>query len=383
MCKLNNKLNIPELNEVMELNMVKNNVLFVTRPIISPWNEGSKKFSYDLANNFTDINTHILSVRNSNLQVKDNVIIHSIYTSSKLSFIQKVKLVRYLILNKDAIDIYHFMFRPSSVTSWVSKLVSKLKKVTTILTIPNMFTNAPIEKNLFGDYIITISNHSNKKLHKKGFSNVKRIRPGVDLSEFKPKITTSITKKFTIFYGGDLFYIDFDNLIRLVNCVRKKENNFKIIISARQIGKSEKELYQKLQKKIYHENLAQYVELRGFIPNIQTFLNEIDVHIFPVRWIAAKYELPLILIETMACGKPIIVPNIKPLDELIVNKNGYLISPGDVLAMGDSLIELIHNEKKRSEMGKKGRELVEKEYNIRKIAKEYEDLYMEISNERR
>jgi len=54
------------------------------------------------------------------------------------------------------------------------------------------------------------------------------------------------------------------------------------------------------------------------------------------------------------------------------------IRPGDSEALLKGIIKLIKDRNLKNKMGKKGRILVEKRYNIKSIAKEYKKIYEEL-----
>ena len=81
----------------------------------------------------------------------------------------------------------------------------------------------------------------------------------------------------------------------------------------------------------------------------------------------------------MACGVPVIATRVGGIPELIKDgKTGLLVPPGDPKALADAIIYLLDNEKERRKLGKNGRELVEKNHSIDKMAKKYLDIYKEV-----
>ena len=56
---------------------------------------------------------------------------------------------------------------------------------------------------------------------------------------------------------------------------------------------------------------------------------------------------------------------------MVENETGYLINKGDYKEWIKKIEILLNDEKKSKEMGEKGREFIEKEFNWNKIAKEF------------
>lgn len=84
--------------------------------------------------------------------------------------------------------------------------------------------------------------------------------------------------------------------------------------------------------------------------------------------------IPVTAMEAMACGLPVIAPNIMGIPELVIDREtGFLFPVGDLDIATDALIRLIEDPSLRFQMGKRGREKVIREFNIehttRKLAK--------------
>lgn len=80
-------------------------------------------------------------------------------------------------------------------------------------------------------------------------------------------------------------------------------------------------------------------ELPGIRP-IKEILAETDIFVLPSLW----EGLPLVLVEAMAAGRPIIATRVSGSREMIQDGiNGFLVEPKDVDALATKLIELIKN----------------------------------------
>ena len=87
--------------------------------------------------------------------------------------------------------------------------------------------------------------------------------------------------------------------------------------------------------------------------NIKELINISDIIVYPTLDMNEKQEIPMILLESLAMEKPIIITDIPPLNEILKSNCGIKI-------------------------GKNGRKMVVKYFNIIKIAREYEKFYSSI-----
>jgi glycosyltransferase involved in cell wall biosynthesis len=96
--------------------------------------------------------------------------------------------------------------------------------------------------------------------------------------------------------------------------------------------------------------------------------NRSDVFALPARTVLNGREpkgegFGIVFLEAMAFGKPVIGPNIGAPAEFIRNgENGLMVDPDSVTSVAEALIALLTNPEKGREMGKAGREWVQRSY---------------------
>jgi len=93
-------------------------------------------------------------------------------------------------------------------------------------------------------------------------------------------------------------------------------------------------------------------------PEILSLISKSDVVVVPHQW--PKEFGPVILIEALAMGKPVITSRIGGTDEFVVDgENGFLIKDyKNAYAFAEKIIYLLSDTEKAKEMGDKGKEKV-------------------------
>jgi glycosyltransferase involved in cell wall biosynthesis len=87
-----------------------------------------------------------------------------------------------------------------------------------------------------------------------------------------------------------------------------------------------------------------------------------------------------VLIEAMACGKPIVASRCGAIPEIVIdNETGFLVEPGDVNELAGKISLLISDSKLRKKMGYKGRIRVEKKFSYEAVLPKIKELYYSIS----
>jgi len=82
--------------------------------------------------------------------------------------------------------------------------------------------------------------------------------------------------------------------------------------------------------------------------------------------------LPRVLIEAMACGKPVIGTNVGGIPSLIRDGvNGFLVPPNSPEALAEKIIYLLLREGEAARMGAKGREFVAQTFSTEKYVEGY------------
>ncbi|MCD6149971.1 glycosyltransferase family 4 protein [bacterium] len=380
-------------NSCLAGRQAKFKILFITRPIAPPWDEASKNFAYYLARNLPDFKIGLLI--NENLKyLPDNIEQCPIYTSNKLNNYQKARLLK-LISIRNKFDILHIMLTPSKLNSFCFKnfVIKKNHKVIqTIATLrKDLLSDSEIKKMLFGNLIVTYSDCAKNKLNSLGFKNVKRIYPGIDLDYYSPShknfrflMNNNLrAEDFIVTYPGEYSRLGaIDDIVKVIKLLfnspflkRGARGDLKFILACRVKNKKDARKKEKVIKKLKKLNLLNKVIFIDTVPDMAKLYNSSDVILFPVRDMKGKFDVPLAVIEAMACGKPVIISDIPVLQEFANRQNSVIIKNGDAEKLSNAILDLYQNKTKRETIGKTARKYTEENFDIKKIAGEYQKIY--------
>jgi glycosyltransferase involved in cell wall biosynthesis len=127
-------------------------------------------------------------------------------------------------------------------------------------------------------------------------------------------------------------------------------------------------LYEDLNKL----GLLGHVIFKGFRNDVPHIISSMDVLINFPTWEA----LGMIIIEAMACAKPVIGSDVGGIPEILKDRvNGILVPPGDTEKLSQAIIYLLKNKQDALNIGKSGRDLVEKNFNLEDTIEKKEKLY--------
>ena len=210
---------------------------------------------------------------------------------------------------------------------------------------------------------------------------LKVIRNGVNIDSFSGINESNLCKELNL-DSNDYILICVGRLVKLkahailFEAVRLL-NNLKInrTIKLLVVGDGpEKELYNKI---ISENGLTNNVIFLGQRDDVAHLLRLSDCFVMS----SLTEGLSCSIIEAMAAGLPIIVTNVGGNSELVKDgENGYLVPVNDPIEFSDKISDLISDDNKRIEFGKKSFSLAKENYSLDAMLNNYIELYDEISH---
>jgi len=158
-----------------------------------------------------------------------------------------------------------------------------------------------------------------------------------------------------------------DRLLRAFALMKTKKNSARLII----LGKGN--LHKELEVLSSNLNIDKCVDFVGYQVNPFAWISKADIFV-----LSSDYEgLPMVLLETMACGTPIVSTDCPSgPSEIIKNgKNGILVPPADEEKLAATMLTLLKDESLRKKFSEEGKKRAE-DFRIEKILPQYEELFL-------
>lgn len=201
------------------------------------------------------------------------------------------------------------------------------------------------------------------------------IENGIDFTKFKnnDKNREETRKKYNIKEDEILIGVvgrlseqkDPMTMIKAFELVNKEKNNTKLIYVGS--GELEEEVKQYAKEK----NILDRVIITGWVNNVEQYIPAFDIAVLPSKW----EGFGLVLVEYMACDKPIVASNIGGIADIIKDKeNGLLCNPDNDKEISKKILYMINNEKLIKEISNKNIEY-RKKYDIGYLIKKHEKLF--------
>ncbi len=369
--------------------------LLVSKPIAPPWNDSGKVLVRDLARHCSTVRHHLLTVPGFKLGVP-HVVEEAIYRDSGRFSPPTRQNLRVLarLLRPDRIPIYHFFFAPNPRTSAMARAVVRLKKrrsVQTVMSVPAAFTG--LDRLLFADRVVALSEDTRARLEAAGVGRVVHIPPAVDIPEAPPafdaaevsrRIGAEPGRPLVVFPGDYEFSRAAETFAGAVRPLLDATDAV-AVFACRAKRRDSVEQEQMFRERFAPEIRAGRVCFPGEIAFIRELLAAAAVVTLPAESTYAKMDLPLVLIEAMAEGTPVVVADVAPLREVLGTDGarpdrpaGRAVPPLDSNALAQALIELVRDEPARRLMGDSARTWARSRFGVRDFAAAHAALYRDL-----
>ena len=295
----------------------------------------------------------------------------------------------------NAADIVHAHGHPYLTSLIAAKLAKGYNKPfvltqhNTFIQYDNMFDNVERLNDLSvgketlreADRIIAVSNATKQYVLGLGAkpNKIKVIHNGVDLRHFRhlpgkreemrikfrmPKnAVVALTVRRLVYKNG------IDTLIESANLAVKKNPNLVFLV----VGKGPDQ--KGVQERIRQLGIENNFRLTGFVSDVDLPLcyNAADFFVLPSK---SGEGLPLVALEAMACGLPVVATDVGGIREILMENCGTLVPPNQPEPMARAVLEYSHAE--LSSCGLELRAAVEEKYswerNVESLVEIYEEL---------
>ncbi|MDI6855318.1 MAG: glycosyltransferase family 4 protein [Candidatus Thermoplasmatota archaeon] len=292
-----------------------------------------------------------------------------------------------IIKDFDLVDAH----TPPPLQAYYAAVACKLQKIPLVLTyhcdpeIPSLIgklivsiyniTLGQYTMNVASRIIVTTSGYAatSRTLWK---SSVTVMPTPVDTNIFKPDLNSGIAIRkrynlnnndFVVLFVGRL--VAHKGLEYLISSA--KHTNAKYLI----VGTGE--LKAKIEKQVAIENLKSKIILAGRADEnaLPGYYNACDVLVLPST--SRLEAMGLVVLEALACAKPVIVSDIPGVKETVVDgKDGFYVEPMSGKALADKINYLAEHIELCKEFGKYGREKIVQELTWDKVIDKIERVYL-------
>ncbi|MBN1358481.1 glycosyltransferase family 4 protein [Candidatus Bathyarchaeota archaeon] len=307
------------------------------------------------------------------------------HVSSLKTFLKTIK-------SNDLIHVHGHPYLSSFLAAKIAKRYSKplvLTQHNTFIEYNNIWDTAEklndlaIGKQVLeeADKIIVVSNATKNYVLSLGADpeKVEVLHNGVDLNRFKPLsgVKDEMSKKLGISEDASVvltvrrlvYKNGIDTLLESAELAVKKNPKLVFVV----VGKGPD--FEEVKERIAHLGMQRNFRLTGFVSDedLPLYYNVADLFALPSK---SGEGLPLVALEAMACGLPVIATNVGGTSEVMSKDYGKLVPPNSPDSLAEAIVEF--SRKDLAALKKELRIMMEQKYswdkNVEKLGEIYEEL---------
>ncbi len=303
-------------------------ILIVSKPISPPWNDGSKTLVRDLAGAMTRHDPVVLGVRGVPLALARGRVEPLFYQPNEgfgLSGVPAMRLAARLASGRRG-DLWHFVFAPNARTSRTARALSRLRRVPTVQTVASVpRPGEDLDAVLFADRVVVLSRRTERRFLEHGVSaaRLRRIAPCVapvrvsgDMRGDGRRLAGLPADAPVVLFPGDLAPGGGGReTIEAVAALPPSLGAILVVAARRKSGRVA-EAERALRQLAADRGIAERVRWVGETAHIHALIAAADVVALPGTDLGAKVDLPIVLLEALCLGVPVLVARGGSAEEL-------------------------------------------------------------------
>jgi phosphatidylinositol alpha-1,6-mannosyltransferase len=366
-------------------------VLFVSKPIAAPWNDGSKNLVRDVAEHLTRARPTVMTLDGAT-PLGGRVTMDVVYTQPGRfapALAQNARVVRRLLIG-DPHDAWHFVFAPNPTSSTVARFARRTREtlgwrgavVQTIASAPASFDG--VSQWIFGDAVVAVSDWMRGRLMGAGVKQPVRVIPPCAAAPAPPSEEAKRAARAVLGVGDApivLYPGDYEvsrgaaTVARAVGAIVRACPGAVVVFACRAKTAHVAEARAVIEADLRAAGTHGHTRHAGDVADMPALIAASSVVAFPVDDLYGKVDVPLVLLEAMALGVPLVVARGGPLETLTCARH---VEPEDDAALAAEVATFLTNARAAHDAGHLGKALHAARFAPPVVAKAYDDLYDEV-----
>ncbi len=173
---------------------------------------------------------------------------------------------------------------------------------------------------------------------------------------------------------------DFITLIKAAQHVLRADPKVRfLVVGDHTHAEENRNHYEKIVSLFEAESILDHFTFTGFRTDVDRIIQAMDIFV-----LCTHFEgLPLVLIEAMALGKPVVATAVDGIPEIVSDgETGLLHSHEDDKQLAEQLLSLLNNKERSNQLGEAGRSRVKTEFSREVFAANIAKLYSDMLGEK-
>lgn len=363
-------------------------ILFISKPVEPPWNDSSKNLVRDVAGAMARHTPVVMGRKGAGPGVA-GVAADAVYTAASGGFapalVDNVRVLGRLVAGR-GVDVWHFFFAPNPKSSRAGTLASRLRRTPTVHTVCSApAEHVDVQSVLFADRTVVLSRHTEARFAAAGVDPARLVRIPPAAPELTPlsaddkhraRVALGLPADVPIVvYPGDLEFGR--GAFHVAEAFAELRSDAQLVVACRLKTERARAAEAELRARVDALGIGPRTHWLGETPRILDLLGAADVVALPSETLYAKMDYPLVLLEAMGLGVPVVVARDTPAEEL-AEGGGVAAVPARPEDVGAALASLLDDDAARSAEGAAARRNVLRHHARGPMAAAYEALYDEL-----
>ncbi len=364
-------------------------VLIVSKPIVPPWHDGSKNLVRDVAANLTRARPTVL-VTPGAPSVGKRVTMEPVYRDSGRfapSIVANARVLARLVAG-DPHDLWHFVFAPNPASSTAARVAQAARRtmgwrgpiVQTVASAPRSFDG--ITRWIFGDYVVALTEWTRARMLAGGLHG-REVRVIPPCAAAPPAPSQEARKGMRdrhelgsspiVLYPGDYEVSRGARTVaRAVPSIARAVPEALTVFACRAKTAASGPARDAVVAELREEGCLDRTRHVGEVDDMAALLASSSVVVFPVDDLFGKVDVPLVLLEALALGVPLVLAAGGPLEAVDAARH---VAPGDSEGIAAEVVRLLSDESAARDLAERGRAEYASRFEPRIVAGQYDELY--------
>lgn len=372
--------------------MKKRQVLLVSSvPLAAPWNGGDKNLAR-LLTVHDDDNIYIVQSDRFELWTETRITVVRDGNASPIpSPRQKMRAMSFLLRYTRHVDLVHIVAsvrRPNPLVGPFLKLWKQVSRRPLVHTALSIGDGAVNTTHFPADITVVVTEYDQRRLTAAGVDNVVLVSPPLDFTDLKPsRSPADVTAELklgdrAVLYAGH--YGPYGGVSQCIESFARLPaslNDAVLVLACRTFPDQDPEVEAKRAHDLAANlGIGERMRVVGEVQDMPALISAcVATVLVPLR-LEGKMAIPLVLLESLALGRPIITGSEPPLQEALFD-GGLSVKPGDIQALTSAMSRLLTDPVKREQLGNAGRITVRQRCAPEIAVKKYQQIYRRLSTD--
>lgn len=360
-------------------------------PLASPWNGADKNLARLLVRR--DPDNHFVVQTNLDEEWGDPCHVTAIRcrrTDPMPTNAQKLRAFAYALRHSGSADLIHLVatvHSPTPLAGVAFRAVSRLRRRPVLHTVPSVGDLPINRRNFVGDATVVVSEYTRRRLTEAGIPNVFRVYPPLDADALEPQSQDApaqlrrrlrLGQKAILYpahYGERSGISETLRAFAEVRALRGLEDATLVLACRTHPWQDREQEERRVLDLAQDLGVKGAVRITGSVANMPALILACAVTALVPEKLGGKMDLPLVVLESLALGRPAIVSDRTPINEALLGGGGYAVPYGDVPALSRAMSSLLGDSRLRDRLGDRGRAAVREACDPRQVTTEYHRIY--------